>query len=364
MKINLRILILCSSAILVSGSFPFKGRDENSNTIKFHPGHYVAVGPFFDLSEIRYLDEPALQGVIKRYYWKTLEPEKGVYDFSTIEEDLKYLSAHHKQLIVFLCDRSFWIKGAMPAYLSDYEIEYEGEGFCPVRWHPVVLERWGALGKALGEKFDSHPGFEGAAIQESSLDMSEEDYRRFGYTPDGYRDALISILTGLQQNLSNCHVFWYQNFMNEDDGSHLREVADAVKGSGIIMGGPDILPFNRWYKKWSYPLYKEFKERITLFCSAQDDSYKHDENDIRIAVKEPVHSNGYLTMEEIFLYARDSLYIRYMFWNYYYEGSAPGERSYEDAIKVIRKYPAFNNSTGPQGNTANLFQTKRHEIPF
>jgi hypothetical protein len=314
---------------------------KNMGTVKFNPGHYVAVGPSFELPGIKYLDDPAVMGVNKRYFWRTLEPEKGEYDFSSIENDLDYLAAHQKQLIVFLCDRSYWIKGAMPDYLSEYEVEEDG-GFNPVRWHPVVVERLVALGKALGERFDSHPNFEGVAIQESALDLSEEVFKRFDYSPERYRDALITILTGMQHQLPDSHVFWYQNFMSGDDGRCLRQVADAVMGSGVIVGGPDILPYNRYYHMVSYPMYEDYKESIILFCSAQDDSYRHDKNDIRVSVKEPVHPDGYLTMEDIFLFARDSLHVSYMFWNYYYEGSGHGERSYDDAINVIRKYPAFN----------------------
>jgi hypothetical protein len=47
-------------------------------------------------------------------------------------------------------------------------------------------------------------------------------------------------------------------------------------------------------------------------------------------------------MENIFLYGRDSMHINYLFWTYYYEGTEKGERSFDDAIEVIQKYPTFN----------------------
>ena len=354
---NIRIKLshrLLPVALILLFSFPLQNKERfYKRKIKYHPGHYVAVGPSYELSEIKFLNEQAVRGINKRYYWRTLEPEKGVYDFSSIENDLNYLRAYDKQLIIFLIDRTFWIKGAMPDYLSEYELNYEEGGYCPVRWHPVVVERLLALGRALGDKFDLHPNFEGMAIQESALDMSEEDYTKFGYTADKYRDALITILTGLQKELSNSHVFWYQNFMYQDDGHHLRQIAEEIKNSGIIMGGPDILPYNRWYNKMSYPMYREYQGSIPLFCSAQDDSYKHYKNDIRVAVREPMDENGYLTMEEIFLFARDSLHVRYLFWNYYYGETDNAERSYDDAIKVIRKYPTFNNTLGLVEKTGN-----------
>lgn len=96
--------------------------DEHSKTgQKFHPGHYVVVGPFFNLEEIKHLDASGLQGINKRFLWRTIEPEEYEYSLSFIEEDLDYCSKHNKQLIVFLIDRAYWIKGAVPAYLSKHE---------------------------------------------------------------------------------------------------------------------------------------------------------------------------------------------------------------------------------------------------
>lgn len=319
----------------------------DESVTKFNPGHYVAVGRNTEMAEIRYLDEPAVQGVNKRYFWRFIEPEEGVYDFSEIEEDLDYLAGQDKQLIVFLMDKSFSATetSAMPDYLSEYQFRSDKGRFRPIRWHPVVVERFVALGKALGERFDSHPNFEGIAIQESSLGIPEEGLRAFDYTPEKYRDALITILTGLQDALPNSHVFWYSNFLPENDG-HLRQVADAIEDSGVFMGGPDVLPHRRFLTRKSYPMYEDYRNRLTLFCSAQSDSYKHHKNDIRQDQQEPVHEDGYLTMEEIFLFARDSLHVRYLFWDYYYEGIEQGERTYDDAIEVIRKYPTFNDPKG------------------
>jgi len=317
-----------------------KKQIEISPERKFNHGHYVALN-WGEVSKIKYLDEPAVIGVNKRYNWRILEPEEGEYDFSEIENDLEYLSKLDKQLIVFIIDKSFWIKGALPSYLSEYDIRVGEYEYGTIRWHPEVVERYVALGKALGTKFDSHPNFEGLAVQESALGLPEETYAQFDYTPEKYRDALITILTSLKEALPNSNVFWYSNFMNENDG-HLRQVADAIEEYKIFMGGPDILPYNRWISIMSYPMYEEYKDRLILFCSAQDDSYMHHKNDIRVGEIEPVHEEGYLTMEEIFLFARDSLHVRYLFWNYFYEKPAPGVRSYDDAIEVIRKYPSFN----------------------
>lgn len=307
---------------------------------QFHPGHYVAISPgeTAELAGIRHLDDPAVQGVNKRYHWRQLEPEKDVYDFSMIEADLEFLASLNKQLVVFLVDSAFWIRGAMPDYMKRYEVQNDG-GYACARWEPEVVERQIALARALGNQFDEHPNFEGIAIQESSIWMPQSEFSRFNYTPERYRDALIAILEGMQATLPHSRVFWYSNFLPENDG-HLRQVADALVDDGVLMGGPDILPHRRWIRWESYPMYDEYRDRLILFCSAQDDSYRHHVNDIRLDTQEEVPPEGYLTMEEIFLFARDELHVSYLFWTYYY-GVEAGERSYDDAIKVIRKYPDF-----------------------
>lgn len=313
----------------------------NSN-IKYNPGHYVAVGSFFNLSEIKHIDDPSLLGVNKRYFWRTLEPTRDEYDFSFIEQDLDYCSKHNKQLIVFLCDRSFWIKGAVPSYLKELEWGNEGGGFVPIRWHPEFVNRFIAMGKAMADRFDSHPNFEGIAIQETSLGMPENELLKYDYTPEKYRDALLTILNELGASFSASNVFWYQNGI-QGSNKLIRQIADSLSdGKNIIMGGPDILPHRKWLRH-TYKIYGEYKDKIKLFCSAQDDSYHHHKNDILFSEKRPIHEDGYLTMEDIFLYARDEMHVKYLFWNYYYEGVENGERSFDDAIEVIRKYPTFNN---------------------
>ena len=37
------------------------------------------------------------------------------------------------------------------------------------------------------------------------------------------------------------------------------------------------------------------------------------------------------------------MHVKYLFWNYYYEDLEKEDQSFDDAIEVIRKYPAFNS---------------------
>ncbi len=313
-----------------------------TSEVKYNPGHYVSVSPFFELSKIKHLDDSTLQGVNKKYFWRTLEPEKDEYDFSFIKQDLDYCSKHNKQLIVFLIDKAYWKKGALPKYLKEHEWKKRGGGFNPIRWHPEFVKRFIAIGNAIADQFNDHPNFEGIAIQETSLSIPKNVLLKYNYSSEKYRDALLSILNNFGMSFTKSNVFWYQNGI-QGSNEIIKQIADSISfRKNIIMGGSDILPHRKWLGK-TYKIYENYKDKLKLFCSAQDDSYYHHKNDIRLSEEEPIHEEGYLTMEDIFLFARDELHIKYLFWNYYYDGVENGIHSFDDAVNVIRKYPTFNN---------------------
>ena len=338
----MRLYFFIALSILVIGMALGASEDRE---MKYHPGHYVAIQASESVEDIRHLDERAVRGVIKRYTWKRLEPEPGEYRFGAIVRDLEFLAARDKQLIAFITDKSFGPYPVLPAYLSDHKLHGEGGGVCAMRWDPFVIDRLTALGRALGEAFDAHPNFEGVAVQESALDIPLDVARENGYTPDKYKTALIDILIGLKGNMPRSQVFWYMNFLPEKQEG-LREIAQAIVPHQIAMGGPDILPHRKYMARVSYPLYKAFKDELPLFCSAQNDSYKHHKNDVNNQTKNRVsiHAEGYLSMEDIFLFARDSLCVDYVFWQHKYEKTDPKERDFDDAIEVIRRYPTFEKT--------------------
>jgi hypothetical protein len=139
-----------------------------------HPGHYAAVNELDAVQSIRHLDEPALRGVSKCYYWADLEPEKDTYDLDAIKKDPAFLKGHSKQLVVFITDKTFRAgKNPLPAYLAAYGLP-NGRGVTAMRWDPAVIGRFVALNHALARAFDDDPNFEGVAFQESALGRDAE----------------------------------------------------------------------------------------------------------------------------------------------------------------------------------------------
>ena len=310
---------------------------------KFHGGHYVAITERESISSIKHFDEPAVRGVNKRYYWSELEPQKDRYDFASIRSDLKYAAAHHKQLVVFITDKTFQPnQNPLPHYLAQYALP-NLRGYTAKRWDPVVVSRLTALSQALAKEFDSDPAFEGIAFQESALMLTLSTLNRNDYTPEKYRDALIQILGAASKAFSQSQVFWYMNHL-EQNSAYLADVAEALAPGKIVMGGPDILPYRKRLQP-AYRLYEKFNGQLKLFCSAQDDSYRHDKNDSRNMGNArrnlPAPAGGYVPPEEIFQFAREKLHVNYIFWSYKEYRGSPGAFTYEDAVTVIQKHPTF-----------------------
>lgn len=347
-RMKIRILFVAAAATLNVGA--------ESGGVKFNPGHYVALSADQSVGDFPLLNEPAIRGVNRRYYWADMEPRKDAYDFSAIRADLELLSKHGKQLVVFITDKTFSPNdpNPLPEYIRAHGTTNLKGAVSPKKWEPPLIDRQIALCLALSKEFDAHPNFEGVAYQESAPSIPAAQLTAAGYTPEAFRDEMIRLLAGSSRALPRSQVFWYMNFLPMKS-EYLDEIAGAVTGHRIVIGGPDILPHRDSLIK-HYPIYERFKGRLKLFCSAQADSFRHHKDDRNNNTKDafhkglkPIHTDGYVTMEEIFLFGRDQLHLDYIFWNYKtYRGKPhPGDPQdfvFDDALAVIRKYAAFPRS--------------------
>lgn len=303
------------------------------DTLKSHPGHYVALNRHDDPARVMDgLVLPGVQGMQIRYTWKSLEPERGRYEFSRLAADLERASRLGLRLVAFIEDKSFFTdEHLLPAYLDTRALPFSRGGMVAKRWDPLVVERLGALFTALGLRFDEHPYFEGIALQESAMGFAPEIEAAHGYTPEKYRDALIAILRSARRALPHSQIFWYMNFL-EGRQAYLSDVAEVAVAERIAMGGPDVLPERASLVRLTYPLYRRFAGRLTLFCSIQNDSYAHP----RAAAND---TNRYWTLEELLVFARDELHVSYLFWNRKDWRKPPDSWNWNDALPVIRAHP-------------------------
>jgi len=301
---------------------------------KFHAGHWIVMDRGNSTQKVMDTTvQPGVVGVVKRYTWRILEPSQGNYDFSTIASDLNWAAVNGRHLIVMIEYKTFRDEKAGPAYLDQYEAHNNLGGYSLVLWNPTVTARYNALTKAMGAQFDSNKSFEGIATQESAMSLDSSVLNQFGYSPEKYRDALISMLSNATQNMPTSRVFWLMNFIvgNQD---YIGTVANAVASKGVVMGGPDVWPDNQSLQSRTYPYYAEMAGKMPLFGQVENVCYS-----------EPHMTSGYSTkywtMQELFNYARTQLHVNYMFWVRVTKPAGSPGYDWEDALPVIAANPNF-----------------------
>jgi hypothetical protein len=300
-----------------------------SSARKNNVGHWIVLG-VNDTSQaiMQTTVQPGVIGLVKRYSWRSLEPSEGVYNFSAIKSDLAWCAAHGMHLIALIEYKTFLNHSkAGPAYLDKYEAPNTLAGYSLVLWNPVVTPRYNALIKALGAQVDSSNSFEGIATQESAMSLSPSVLKAFHYTPELYRDALISMLSTATVSLPTSRVFWYMNFIVGNQ-TYIGTIAAAVAPKGVVMGGPDVWPDDRALESRTYPFYTQFFHKMPLFCQVENSNYA-----------EPHMTKGYntkyWTMPELFAFAVTKLHVNYMFWTRITKVSKPGAYDWVNALQVI-----------------------------
>lgn len=300
---------------------------------KFNPGHYIAVSKAEAGNLAAAARTPGISGVQRRYRWVQLEPSPGVYDFRSLESDLAVAARSGVQLVALIEDKTFDGTKPTPSYLEEHTLQGK-RGYVANRWDPYVVDRLLRLTEAIGRRFDCDPNFEGIGFQETALGLDPAALRAAGYTADGYRDSLIKLLQGATAGLQRSRVFWYMNFLPGGQ-QYLDDIARSVVGTGVVMGGPDILPDNAALAQRVYPLYERFDGRLKLFGSMQHDSYRHPRGKAIPGSVKP----EFWSMEDLFLFARDRLHVSYVMWEYRTKRTPPDARDWSEARDVIARYP-------------------------
>jgi len=290
--------------------------------------HYVFFGQ--DREKIKetksFLETKAFEGAQVAYSWRQLEPGKDEYDFTLIREDLAFLTAHGKKLWIQIQDVTFterWIP--VPKYLlrdpqyhggADHQYKFKdgdeehavGDGWAARRWDPAVQVRFHKLLHALGKEFDGR--IEGINMAESSVSFGKTG-RLFpqGYTPETYRDGIVTNLKALKRAFPKSIALQYANFMpgewrpSEDKG-YLRAVYQAAREAKVGVGGPDLFPYRPGQMKSSYELIKDAAGIVPVGVAVQDGNYEYlnPKTGRRVTIAEQIQ------------FATDYLKADYIFW--------------------------------------------------
>ncbi len=146
---------------------------------------------------------PSLAGVVLIYYWSQIEPEKGVFDWSVIADDMAPWVAAGKKVILRIStsgaaswDPPFSASGTPPWVFADgtRSISDNGETL-PVYWDPSYLADYQSFVRAFALQFDgnSHVAFIEPGIGMGGETLAETDPSASGvkaWQADGYTNAL------------------------------------------------------------------------------------------------------------------------------------------------------------------------------
>lgn len=310
------------STLCICASFLTTGHIASADGVH----HYV----FFNrdrerISEPSFLQTKAFEGAQIKYTWRQLEQGSDNYDFGPIQQDLAFLHAHDKKLFIQIQDASFDVSIVLvPRYLltdpqyhggadkqfdikNDDEAHATPQGWVARRWDPAVRERFQKLLAALGKEFDGK--IEGINLPETAVDFGMTG-RLFpkDFTPEIYRDAIVSNMAAMKRAFPNSVTIQYANFMpgkTADEGQKfLRDVYRQAGELKVGMGGPDLLPYRPWQMRNSYPMLHEFDAPIPKGIAVQEGNY----NQVNPKTGQPV------TVPELVEFATQYLKVQYIFW--------------------------------------------------
>lgn len=290
--------------------------------------HYV----FFNrdrerIHERSFVDTKGFEGAQIKYTWRELEPDKDRYDFSKVQEDFGFLTRNGKRLFIQLQDSSFdeTILN-VPEYLkresefnggADRQYQVSGEkdekpvpaGWVARRWDAAVRARFQKLLKELGREFDGQ--IEGINLAETSVDFGETGkLYPSGFTPELYRDAIMTNMAAAKAAFPRSVVMQYANFMPgewlpESDKGLLKSVFARAKELRVGVGGPDLLPYKPGQMKHSYPLIRAAAGDVPTGVAVQWGNYEH---------RDP-RTGKQVAITELVNFAQEYLNADYVFWS-------------------------------------------------
>lgn len=266
-----------------------------------------------------FLSHPMFKGAQLMYAWRELEPEKGKYDFSVLQQDYEYLKKFNKKLFVTLQDVTFNAKRkAVPDYLL--AAEYEGGaveqynsdgkpgGWVAKRWNKNVRKQFAALLQALGKAFDGK--IEGINLQETSIEVKDSSFSDTAYVT-GIKENMLAMKKAFPLSVTMV----YANFMPGEwlpgnDKGYLRSIYQYGEQTGVALGGPDLMVKRKGQLNHTIAMMHESHYTVPLGIAIEDGNYFGQTGDA-IEDKGEKHVN---IVPLLHAFAKDFLKVSYMFW--------------------------------------------------
>ena len=328
------------SMALISGQEVYAAAQLENNSVKWHPGHYYAIlnwgknDPTYLAQVYREIQEtPSLRGLQIRYSWAELEQEWGVYDFSSIDQRLTELAALGKRLIILLDTKTYKVSTSpVPDYVKKKQFEWGAFAFTrynsntPIGhsislWNPHVHDRLVALISRLGERYNSHPYFEGIGLTETSMGHSINVLS--SVQVDEYYKNLLSLNQHMRQHFPNTMTFQITNYPRQI----LEQFTNTLTEMGAALAAPDVFiedpGLNMKEKPYTpdgvYAYFQKLSGIVPLAPAVMFKNYTNTRQD----------ETGYdPTVWELLHFARNNLNANYIFWT-----RAP--EHYEEVLQVL-----------------------------
>jgi hypothetical protein len=275
-----------------------------------------------------FLKVPQLVGAQIMYSWKQLEPEKGKYNFSIVQDDYDYLKAQGKKLFIQMQDKSFqYSTKPFPDYLCTEEYDGgavcsktdkgEPKGWVTKRWNSKVQNRFALLLEALGKQFDGK--IEGINLQETAIDGTQDTDPTL--THELYVKSIMVNMLALKKAFPQSVTMQYANFMGGEwlpweDKGYLRSIYEYGQEIGVGLAGPDLMVQRKAQLHHALAMMHEGKFTVPLGIAIQDGNYIGETG----AVKD-YKKNGDIVLKNrknivplLHAFAKDFLKVSYMFW--------------------------------------------------
>ena len=250
---------------------------------------YVSAGNVPGVTHL--LNRSDIAGIQVVYTWKSLEPARNRFDFSTIDRDLATAQTAGKKLFIQLQDRFFTPDArSVPRYLlidPVYrggivpQIDNPGEHQPPVagwvaeQWNSHVRQRFQVLLRNLAAKFDGR--VYGLNLPETAIDI-DTAREHTGFSCNSYYAAEKENAAFARKVFHHSFVVQYINFWPcEWDNSHrfMSRFFAFASENGIGLGGPDLVPNGKGQMHNSYPFFSRYKGRLKLVGIAVQEPDAH-----------------------------------------------------------------------------------------
>jgi hypothetical protein len=186
---------------------------------------------------------------LRDWEWRDIEPSKGVYDFSEIDNYLKAVKSlpTNKRFIIRVENRIFVTHqgNAVPDYMLKDPTYHGGQvpmanGVVARLWEAPVMDRLIALHQALAARYDAEPLVEGLSTSETAIGFSSEYPAPSTFSTGALLEQLERLIAASRSAWSHSNVFADTNYLGHD--AQMEAFIVYCLSQQAVIGGPDVVP--------------------------------------------------------------------------------------------------------------------------